>query len=277
MLIGGLRLNGITKKSQENMPLITVITVVYNAKDQLEETILSITGQTYKNIEYIIIDGASTDGTLDIIKKHEGLIDYWVSEQDNGLYDAMNKGIDLTSGNWINFMNSGDTFYDNKTIELLVSNIKYNDSISVFYGDAEVHFRSGINIIKAPLAIQGKMNFMKFRHQSSFTKTSCLKERHFDVKYKIAADFDLFRYLYINNGKFCYIPIVISKYYGIEGVSVDKPAAYEYEKCKINGFLDKKINYAFLFFIIIFAIGKYQLRKIFPTFLLKTYRDYKFK
>lgn len=91
---------------------LSVITVVYNGEAFLEDTIKSIINQTYENIEYIVIDGASTDGTLNIIKKYEDKIDYWVSESDLGIYDAMNKGIDVASGEFINFLNAGDRFVD---------------------------------------------------------------------------------------------------------------------------------------------------------------------
>ncbi len=84
------------------------MTVTYNAEELLEETILSVINQSYKNIEYIIIDGASTDGTIDIIKKYEEKIDYWMSEPDEGIYFAMNKAIEKATGKWINFMNAGD-------------------------------------------------------------------------------------------------------------------------------------------------------------------------
>ncbi|HAH56818.1 MAG TPA: glycosyltransferase, partial [Bacteroidales bacterium] len=85
---------------------MTVVTVVFNGVEFLEDTIKSVIGQTYDNVEYIIVDGGSKDGTLDIIKKYEYAIDYWVSEPDKGIYDAMNKAIDLGSGDWINFMNA---------------------------------------------------------------------------------------------------------------------------------------------------------------------------
>ena len=94
-----------------NSPLISVVTVSYNAVDTIERTILSVLNQTYSDIEYIIIDGGSTDGTVDLIKKYADKITYWVSEPDQGIYDAMNKGIDVATGEWINFMNSGDSFY----------------------------------------------------------------------------------------------------------------------------------------------------------------------
>ncbi|MBD3842980.1 MAG: glycosyltransferase, partial [Campylobacterales bacterium] len=86
---GGLRTKGYFKKSYEDKPLISIITVVYNGEKYLEETIQSVINQTYDNVEYIIIDGGSNDGTLDIIKKYEDRIDYWVSERDKGIYDAM--------------------------------------------------------------------------------------------------------------------------------------------------------------------------------------------
>ena len=93
------------KRSMEQIdsPLITVVTVVFNDVQHIEETILSVVNQTYPNIEYIIIDGGSTDGTVDIIKKYEERIAYWVSEPDQGIYDAMNKGIQKATGEWINF------------------------------------------------------------------------------------------------------------------------------------------------------------------------------
>jgi glycosyltransferase involved in cell wall biosynthesis len=98
-----------------------VVTVVYNGETDLEETILSVLTQTYENIEYIIVDGASTDRTLDIIKKYEGRIDCWISEKDNGIYDAMNKGVALASGERINFMNAGDRFWEESGTEHVIA------------------------------------------------------------------------------------------------------------------------------------------------------------
>lgn len=107
----------------EEAPIkISVVTVCFNAVDAIEETILSVLNQTYRSIEYIIIDGGSTDGTVDIIKKYADKLAYWISEPDKGIYDAMNKGIKVATGDYINFMNAGDKYIHTKTIEMLLEN-----------------------------------------------------------------------------------------------------------------------------------------------------------
>jgi glycosyltransferase involved in cell wall biosynthesis len=116
-----------------NYPKVSIITVVYNGIEFLEETIKSVISQTYPNIEYIIVDGGSKDGTLDIIKKYEEHITKWISEPDKGIYDAMNKGIDLATGDWQNFLNAGDRFVDNDVLEkIFTTNLK---NITLVYGN----------------------------------------------------------------------------------------------------------------------------------------------
>ncbi len=107
---GGLRTKGIYKSSLPNKPLITVITVVFNGASTIEDAIRSVINQTYNNVEYIIIDGGSNDGTVEILKRYEHAIDYWASEKDGGIYDAMNKGIALSSGAYIGMLNADDLF-----------------------------------------------------------------------------------------------------------------------------------------------------------------------
>jgi glycosyltransferase involved in cell wall biosynthesis len=134
---GGLRTNGYFKRSQPDKPLITVITIVFNGENHLEETIQSVIKQSYDNLEYIIIDGGSTDGTVDIIRRHEWQIDYWLSEPDAGIFDAMNKGLRLTSSCWLNFMNCGDMFINADSIDNCIKYLTDNDLIlysdTVFY------------------------------------------------------------------------------------------------------------------------------------------------
>ena len=122
---------------QQNKPLITVVTVVFNGAKLLDDTIKSVINQTYSNIEYIIIDGCSTDGTLDIIEKYRDEIS-WVSEHDKGIYDAMNKGIALANGKWINFMNAGDSFYSLSTIADVFVGNKYDED--VLFGNVHIRY-----------------------------------------------------------------------------------------------------------------------------------------
>lgn len=128
---GGLRLQGYFKTSQNSKPLISIITVVYNGEKYLEETISSVLNQTYDNVEYIIIDGGSTDGTLDIIKKYEDKIDYWVSERDGGISDAFNKGVKVAHGEYINFQGDGDGFYAPDALEKVFENIDTKEDVLI--------------------------------------------------------------------------------------------------------------------------------------------------
>ena len=254
---GGLRTQGITKKSQKILPLITVITVVRNGKKTLENTILSVINQTYNNIEYIVIDGASTDNTLDIIRKYEDKIDYWVSEPDKGTYDAMNKGIGLATGEWINFMNSGDVFFNNN----ILSNIKFcniSNEVGILYGS--ILYKSKYeNKIMTPLDISKFEYHMPFCHQTVFLRTALIE--NFDLKYKIAADYNYFYKLYKNNVHFYNLnmPIVI---YDGHGISSNPLLLYK-EYLSINkGNIIIKINY-FKKIII------HYMEKIIPTQIIK--------
>ena len=113
-------------------PKISIVTVTYNSARTLEKTVQSIISQSYKDYEYIIIDGGSTDGTLDIIKKYEKHISYWVSESDDGIYDAMNKGILQANGKWIHLLNSDDYYYDSNVLQKVSNVLIDNESFYYF-------------------------------------------------------------------------------------------------------------------------------------------------
>lgn len=180
---------------------VTVITVVRNDVQHIEQTMLSVLNQTYSNIEYIIIDGGSTDGTVDIIKKYADRLAYWISEPDGGIYPAMNKGLKQASGDWVNFMNSGDVFSDDKVLENVFGPegkihlfskdslpwIIGGNTINVFPdGQTEEHHAECVDVIPYRLP---------FSHQACFTRikpeTFC-----FGQSYKYAADYKLFYDLY---------------------------------------------------------------------------------
>ena len=130
---GGRWTKGFFKKNEKIKPLITIITVTLNSQKHLEETLISIFNQNYKNFELIIIDGKSNDKTLSIIKKYEHKIDYWMSEKDKGIYDAFNKGMNLARGQYIGIVNSDDLLNKN-ALTLLIKYIKKNIGIDFIFG-----------------------------------------------------------------------------------------------------------------------------------------------
>lgn len=160
--IGGLRRAGYFSDNGQESPLISVITVVYNSIDTIEKTILSVINQTINNIDYIIVDGCSTDGTVDILKKYDNEISLWISGPDLGIYDAMNRAIKLANGEWLNFVNSGDTFFDCNSLSNLREELCSDNSI--IYSDTVVVNGEQRRIAKA--------DFRKFKfiHQSIIYK-----------------------------------------------------------------------------------------------------------
>ena len=184
---GGLRTKGYFKKSYENKPLISIITVVFNGEKHLEQTIQSVLNQTYDNVEYIIIDGGSNDRTVDIIKKYEDQIDYWVSEPDNGIYSAMNKGSCLCMGEYVGFLNADDWYVLN-ALEIIVKQLTYEKPGYIF-GDTDLYENE---LYKNTM----KSNLKRYRketpigHQALFVKRQYLLEYPFEIKFERYADYD---------------------------------------------------------------------------------------
>nr|WP_240153940.1 glycosyltransferase family 2 protein [Stutzerimonas stutzeri] len=207
---GGLRLQGKYKAGSAERPLITVVTVVFNGVEYLENTIKSVIEQTYYNLEYIIVDGGSTDGTLDILRKYEGAIDYWVSEPDKGIYDAMNKSIDLGSGQWINFMNAGDYFFDSEVLCKVFKEPAAFDGIDVVYGDHEVRYPNKTKIVKAG-RVEDLWKASQFCHQSAIVNLKYHKKNKFNLQRKIAADFEFFYASKRSGILMSYVPYVLSR------------------------------------------------------------------
>lgn len=195
--------------------LITIITVTYNAEKYIEQTIKSVIDQDYPNIEYIIIDGASSDGTIDIIKKYEKNISYWISEADSGVYDAMNKGIDVATGEWINFMNAGDTFVSNSTVSTIIE--KLQPISELVYGDSFLITKTEEQYRKAK-QIDNFFNGIPFCHQALFAKRAILSKYKFNTFYSIAADYDFILKTFSLKHHYQYINIPVCNFLG-DGLS----------------------------------------------------------
>lgn len=197
---------------------ISVITVCYNAVDVIEKTIQSVLSQNYDNLEYIIIDGGSTDGTVDIIKRYSESIDYWHSKPDKGIYDAMNKGIQVATGDFLNFMNAGDKFSDKDTITQVASYCDKN--LIAIYGACRKIYISGKSSIEKPRALNKLLTDMPFCHQSVFINVKYHKSHLFNISFRYSADYDFFYHAWKNGCLFKKIECVIADYRFGDGMSM---------------------------------------------------------
>jgi len=188
--------------------MISIITIVFNDKDHIEKTLLSVINQNIKEIEYIIIDGGSTDGTVDIIRKYENDIAYWSSEKDHGIVDAFNKGIKKATGDIIGLVNSGD-FLEPNTLKK-VSKTFENNNADIVYGNMQYWQKNKKEYIyKADHRLLTK--FMSLNHPAVFVKKEIYNQYGlFDDRYKVAMDYDLMLRFYSKDAKFIYIDDVLS-------------------------------------------------------------------
>lgn len=194
-------------------PKISIITVVRNGKSHIEETINSVLNQSYQNVEYIIIDGNSTDGTIEIIEKYSNRLAYWISERDTGIYDAMNKGVKASSGDWLLFINADDSIVHDRVIEEVVpflnranTLIAYGQIRFIFSEENDKLYGEEWNLVKN-----------KFRHianciphQATFHHKSLFENELFDSSFQIAGDYD-FLLRHLKNNEATFIPILVAK------------------------------------------------------------------
>lgn len=179
----------------DNSPKFTIITITYNAARWLERTVVSILSQSYPNIEYLIIDGGSKDGTVDIIKQYAPGIAYWISEPDKGLYDAMNKGLKQATGDYVWFINAGDTLQSAATVQRIAMKIGKRASLpDVIYGETSIVDAEGKPLGMRRLKAPKQLTWKSFRmgmlvcHQSFITKRTIAPE--YDLQYRLSADYD---------------------------------------------------------------------------------------
>ena len=177
-------------------PKFSIITVTYNAEKVLEDTIQSVIFQTYRNVEYIIVDGASKDHTLEIVNKYHNRINKVISEPDKGLYDAMNKGIQLATGDYLCFLNAGDKFHDSETLQKVVHTLKGQELPDVIYGETAIVDEEGHFLHMRRLSTPAHLNWKSFKqgmlvcHQAFFANRELAINHLYDLQYRFSADFD---------------------------------------------------------------------------------------
>ena len=258
---------------------ISIITVCFNSARTIRQTIESVVKQTYDNIEYIIIDGGSTDGTVDIIKKYENNINYWISETDKGIYDAMNKGIDKANGDIIGIINSDDWYTDNNVIKEVIEAFNKNN-VDIIHGNLIY-----VNEIKnerfrilPDLKVENIYRKMVFNHPTCFIKRNVYKRfGTFDLRYNITADYELLLrfYTHMNASRFFYLDkdMVCFRYGGIRTKNIYLTLLETYKVSTLYG------NSKFIAIIIFFKnLLKSNLKSIFQQlkldFLISFYRNH---
>ncbi|CAN5287045.1 glycosyltransferase family 2 protein [soil metagenome] len=172
-------------------PVLSVITIVYNNVRDIERTMLSVLNQTYPNMEYIIVDGASNDGTLQIIKRYESRIAKLISEKDKGIYDAMNKGLASATGDYVIFMNSGDEFYANDTVARVFESA---DDADIYYGETEMINDAGESLGRRRHKAPARFTWRSFKYGMSVSHQAIYIRRSltapYDSRYQLSADID---------------------------------------------------------------------------------------
>ncbi len=237
-------------------PKISVITISYNAEKTIEDTINSVLSQNYNNLEYIIIDGGSTDKTVEIIKKYESKITYWVSEKDNGISDAFNKGIKVATGDIVGIINSDDQYLPG-ALKAIANN--YEENIDVYRGiellydslnDVQYEYKPSMKFRVIPIKIN-------VTHSATFvSKKAYEKYGVFDTNFKIAMDLDLLRRFYWKGAKFKKVDFVLSRFNsgGISTMDVEKGDKEREEIVLKNG--------GSFFYLIVYKLWKILTRII---------------
>jgi glycosyltransferase involved in cell wall biosynthesis len=266
---GGLRLSGFFKvntlKEKTNstaLPVISIITVTFNAARTLAACIESVLGQSYDNIEFIIIDGGSHDGTLEIIRRYNHAIDYWISEPDAGIYDAMNKGIRTASGDVISILNADD-FYEPYTVELSINAIMQNNT-DFSYGAVRL-LQDGIPIsVKRPIPVamqrERGLQEMPFPHISMFVRRRVYERLGlFTLDFKIASDHEFAVCLLRNNCLGIEVPTILGN---IELGGTSSNALAQKESMRIAIRNGKNAFHAYSFYL--FQLLRWSIREYMP-------------
>lgn len=193
----------------ESQPLVVVITVSLNQAAGLEETINSVLAQTYPHIEFIIVDGGSTDGSREIINTYSNKITKWVCEPDDGIYDAMNKGVAMGTGEWVIFMNAGDCFVDHNVVRDILAPSR--EEVDFIYGHHKVLYADGFERLQYAGDLRNFWKGMIFSHQSVFARIDWLRRFPFSLTEAIGADFQMLLDSFTLGARFCNSNVLIAK------------------------------------------------------------------
>ncbi|BAU56185.1 glycosyltransferase family 2 protein [Mucilaginibacter gotjawali] len=241
-------------------PTLSVITVVYNNERDIERTMLSVLTQTYPRIEYIIIDGKSTDGTLKIINRYKDQVAKIFSEKDEGIYDAMNKGLAAATGDYVIFMNSGDEFYSRDTVQKVFESAPDAD---IYYGETEMIDAGGKSLGQRRHKAPEKFTWMGFRYGMSISHQAIYVRRSlagpYDLKYKLSGDIDWIIRAASQAEKIVNVNQYVARYL-VGGMSKAKHRQSLMERFDIMqryyGLIPTVLNH----FVIAFNLGWYWLR-----------------
>ena len=216
-------------------PKVSIITVVFNCEQTIEATIKSVISQTYDNIEYIIIDGNSNDNTLMIINKYRSFVNKIVSEKDNGIYDAMNKGISFATGDLIGTLNADDRLHSNKSIEHIIKSYMPNQKDYIVHGNINMMFNDGSFITRLPKCkkIDLEIKGMRLYHPTFYVHKSIYEKIKYSTKYKIASDFMFTLKCFQKKVNFIHVNKVIVDF-ATEGISSNNNISLLIEGIKIR-------------------------------------------
>ncbi len=220
---GGMRLRGAALAAGDT-PLVSIVTVVYNGAASLERTIQSVLAQSHPRIEYIIMDGGSTDGTLDILRRYDDRIAYWRSAKDKGIYDAMNKGIAECTGEWIGMINADD-WYPADAVAFAMEAATAKPQANILHGDILIHYPNGTSKVKRP-KVNGfllKHWEMVLNHPSFFVRRSTYEGRPFSTELRVGGDHHwTLRAWLEDEQQFHYVPAVLA-HFSVGGASATIP------------------------------------------------------
>lgn len=255
--------------------LISIITVCFNSAKTIRQTIESVLNQTYSNIEYIIVDGKSTDNTLEIIKEYEeqfinkGILYRYVSEPDNGIYDAMNKGVNMATGEWIGIINSDDWYEIDACINV-IETLKNNPKMDIFAGvERFISESAGQGYYKYTISSIKDIEYsMSICHPTVFIRSPLYKLKQFDTSFKIVADWDLLKYLICNGANVVISKNVIANFRdnGASAVNYITSIKEQLRVIRQTNSFKGKLRYLLIF---ITLIRKIILAKIKPHFFIQ--------